>query len=264
VPAVGYSAFRRKGLELFRCVLIFIGIVSVIQAEFSSPTYGAEPRRPARVKVAPKSAPELLEEAKRHMEANRYPAALKDLNAAVRIAPDSVEAYRLRGIAYDRLGVPAKAIADLSKFIELKPRDPDGYILRGDARNFSGEHEAALEDYEKAIKLAPSSVPAYLGRGLALTGLHRYNEAIKDYQWVLALDRSNAEATLNMGIACKLAGRQLEAVGYLEKALQLEQDPLWKRKIEKWIEQIMQDASLQKKKAKERSPEQPAAKGTLW
>lgn len=247
-----------------RFTYIFISIFAIILAEYLSLPCGAEPRKSPRAKIDPKTASELIEDARRFIEDKHYPAAVRALDAALRKSPDSADAYRLRGIAYDRLGATARALPDLSRYIELKPRDPDGYILRGDARNFSGEHEAALDDYNKAIKLAPSSVPAYLGRGLALAGLHRYDEAIKDYQWIIALDGTNPEALMNMGVACKLAGRQLEAVGYLEKALTLEQDPQWKRKIEKWIEQIMQDADLQRQKARASGSQPAPRKEPLW
>ena len=88
-----------------------------------------------------------------------------------------------------------------------------------------------MEDYNIAVKLAPSSPAAYLGRGLAYVGLQKYGEAIKEYQWVLKLDPHNTEALGNMGVACMLAGRNMEAMSYFERALAQELDPQWRARI---------------------------------
>lgn len=249
---------------MYRFLIILITISCLLFLDSAVRLGIAEPRKPARPKTSIKPIPDLLEEANRCIKEKRYHAAIQALTTVLNHSPDSVEAYRLRGIAFDRLGEYAQAISDLTRYIEHKPGNPEGYLLRADARTFSGDPETALQDYEKAIRLAPSLISAYLGRGLALTALHRYDEAIKDYQWVLALESGNTEALVNIGIACKLAGRYPEAVGYLEKALSREQDPEWQRKIEKWIEQIVREARLQRNGATPLThPQSPSAQ-PLW
>jgi len=121
-----------------------------------------------------------------------------------------------------------------------------------------------LEDYSVAVKLAPSSPGGYLGRGLAYVGLQKYDEAIKEYQWVLKLDPNNTEALGNMGIACMLAGRNMEAMSYFERALAAELDPQWRAHIEKWTAQLLEqaDAAGGGKKGPVRGPS--AGTKPLW
>ena len=226
----------------------------------------AEPSASDRTSKARKAPPFYLERAKIQLERKHYAAALRSLSMVIRATPELAEAYTLRGRAYDKIGASYKAIQDYTKYIELKPRDERGYVLRGDARNFSGSHEEALEDYNTAISLSPRSVSAYLGRGLAYAGLERYGRAMKDYQWVLALDPDNNEAAENMALACMHSGKHIQAVGYFERALRNEPNPAWRGRIQRWLDQIINDPYLEARKTDRSSrprPMGPTAK-PLW
>ncbi|MEW6136926.1 MAG: tetratricopeptide repeat protein [Thermodesulfobacteriota bacterium] len=183
-----------------------------------------------------------IDKGRQQIEKGEYGAAARLLGIAVRKDPTAPEAYLLRGIALDRLGLTQNALKDLDRFIELRPSEPEGYLHRGDVKNFNMQHEEALSDYAKAVQLAPSSASAYMGRGLALTALGRYEEAIKDYLWVLRLEPHNQDVHANMGIACMLAGKRAQAVTYFEKALLEETNPRWRKQIQEWISRIMNEA----------------------
>lgn len=186
-----------------------------------------------------KSAQYHLARGRKLIDRGMYAGAVRSLTRALKKRPNSAEAYLLRGKAYDKMGAPARAVRDLSQYIRLKPSDPIGYIRRGDAKNFSSMHKEALDDYSTAIRLSPSSTAAFLGRGLAYTGMEQYTEAMKDYNWVLRLDPGNQEVLANMGVASMLADRPLQAVTYFEKALAVETNPRWRRRIHEWIEHIV-------------------------
>ena len=183
-----------------------------------------------------------IDKGRQQIEKGEYGAAARLLGIALRKDQTAPEAYLLRGIAYDRLGLTQNALKDLDRFIELKPSEPKGYLYRADVKNFNMQHKDALSDYEMAIKLGPSSASAYMGRGLALAALGRYEEAIKDYLWVLRLEPHNQEVHANIGIACMLAGKRAQAVTYLEKALLDETNPQWRKQIQEWISRIMNEA----------------------
>jgi tetratricopeptide (TPR) repeat protein len=202
---------------------------------------------------------------KQDLETKRYASAVRSFSAALRRDPAYAEAYLLRGIAQDKLGLTQKALQDFKRYIDLKPKDPEGYIRRGDAKNFNQEHDAAIQDYTTAIKLAPSSPAAYLGRGLAYAALEKYNDAIKDYQWVVKLEPSNTEALANLGVACMLAGRKMESMSYFETALKLEKDPQWRSKIEKWMGRILQESEIGREKTSgPASPRVGPRRDPLW
>lgn len=218
-------------------ICLALAVVHIFNGRCPAQTRRSAPSVPstAPVKV-------LIERGKGELETKRYAAAVRWFSTALRRDPAYAEAYKLRGTAQDKLGLPQKAVQDFTRYIQLKPRDPAGYIGRGDAKNFNQEHVAALEDYNTAVKLAPSSPAPYLGRGLAYVGLQKYGEAIKEYQWVLKFDPNNTEALGNMGVACMLAGRNMEAMSYFERALAQEPDPQWRARYEKWTSQLLQQA----------------------
>jgi len=224
------------------------------------------PRGEERPAHTPGTRPGLssLEQGKKLFAAGRNAEAIRSFTEAIR-GNNAAEAYKLRGRAYERLGLSANAVRDFTRYIEVSKGNPEGYLLRADAHNFNHDYQSALEDYTKAIKLAPSRPDGYVGRGLALTGLERYDDAIKDYQWALRIKPDSAEILTDMGRCCMLAGRRLEGVSYLEKALQLETDPTWKRKIREWIDAMVQDAASEPPKASptiQPSRERPSRR--LW
>jgi tetratricopeptide (TPR) repeat protein len=224
-------------LLAFLAALLIGGSADPLKAQVSRSRVGA----PRNV-----SADHYVERGRKLMSKGLYAGAIRSLSLALKKRPGSAEAHLLRGSAYDRMGLPERAIQDLSRYIQKKPSDPIGYIRRGDAKNFNSMHREAVDDYTIAIRLAPSSVSAYLGRGLAHAGMEKYEEAIKDYHWVLRLDPKNREALGNMGIACMLANRPLQAVSYFEQALAVERDPAWRRRINEWMEKIVQYPGAEK------------------
>ena len=223
-------------------LILIIIIVALASVDGFSGYCSAQSRNNSAAYAATGSLKVSMERGKSELERRRYADAVRWFSNAIRRDPAHAEAYKLRGTAQEKLGLPQKAVHDFTKYIELKPRDPAGYIGRADARNFNQEHAAALEDYNFAVKLSPSSVAAYIGRGLAYVGLQRYGDAIKEYQWALKLDPNNTEALGNVGVACMLAGRNLEAMSYFERALGLERDPQWRARYEKWTSQLLQQA----------------------
>ena len=130
-------------------------------------------------------AASLISRAKGFIEKNEFPVAIRYLTEAVKQSPRSVEAYLLRGEAFDKMGFPMKALQDLNRYVELRPHDPQGFIQRADTNNFNLDHKAAIEDYNRALRLVPNSRSAILGRGMAYVGLERYDLAIQDYESVL-------------------------------------------------------------------------------
>jgi tetratricopeptide (TPR) repeat protein len=239
-------------------LLIFIQVSVCVNSD-------CQARPPADTLKPAKPASFYLDKGRGELDRKQNALALRSLSVVIRMAPDAAEAYRLRGIAAQRLGMFHRATKDFTRYIEMKPRDPEGYVLRGDSRNFNQEHAAAIEDYNTALKLSSRLLPAYVGRGLALAAMERYDEAIKDYLWVLTLEPNNTEAAENMAIACMQAGRSMEAVTYFEKALATENDPVWRGKIERWLEQVLKSPqpAVHKAAGPTRRPAGPTARPSL-
>lgn len=251
-------AQQRSNIALVTIILTALSLGLCLQAAAQEKPRTAAPR-------AQPLAEDSFAEAKKMLELGRYPRAVTLLTAVINRGEHLPHAYSLRGIAYDRMGLPAKAVKDLSDYIARKPSDPRGYLLRGDAQNFNLDHDAALKDYTKAIELAPKSAEAHLGRGLAHAGLGRYDDAIKDYRAALVIDPKNAEAMANMGRAFMLGGRNADAIRSLEKALQHETTSETKKQIQEWLGELRSPA---KGKEQPSAAQTPAADGPrpgrLW
>lgn len=94
--------------------------------------------------------------------------ATDSVEAAVRLAPASVE-HRTTGafVAAER-GDWATAIDHLSRALEQAPDRPDLLALRAAAFRNQGQFELALDDVERALSQAPNDPKALLERGLIL------------------------------------------------------------------------------------------------
>jgi len=153
------------------------------------------------------------------------PGALADLTRAIELAPDSAEAYILRGeiyfrqrsmkaalsdfergaeldpsyprVFYDRglarlqVGDLAGALTDLNKQVELDSQDVWAYIGRADVRRAMGDVPGELADLNKAVQVYPKSAQAYKDRGALQARLGRLPEAKKDFEQAAALEPNN-------------------------------------------------------------------------
>ncbi|MGC8604847.1 MAG: tetratricopeptide repeat protein [Desulfomonilaceae bacterium] len=204
---------------------------------------------PLQSKVRTKiPAASLISKAKTFIEKNDYPIAIRYLSEALKHSPKPIEAYLIRGEAFDKMGFPMKALVDLNKYIELRPRDPEGFVRRADTNNFNLDYKAAIEDYNRALRLAPNSRSALLGRGMAYAGLEHYDLAIQDYESVLSRYPKDHEAWLNLGVVYSLAGRKDKALESLKKALDFERNPERRSKISHMIEQFSMEPKIEKPK----------------
>jgi len=101
--------------------------------------------------------------------------ALADLDEAIFLAPQLIDAYRLRAVVHDGLGDDDKALADWSRAIELDPYSPEAIRKRALLYLKRREPKRAVADYEKLIDLAPKDGESH--RGLATAWLAQGDQA---------------------------------------------------------------------------------------
>jgi tetratricopeptide (TPR) repeat protein len=116
-----------------------------------------------------------------------FVSAIANYTEAIRLSPDSPDAYYRRGSIHFKKGRLDQAIADFHQTLRLNPRYIDAYIERAEAFNDRGDYENALNDFAQAIILNPRYARIFYHRA----GVHiQYNEpiyAINDYQKYLDL-----------------------------------------------------------------------------
>ena len=112
--------------------------------------------------------------------AGAYDRAIEDLNKAIDLKPNYVQAYFNRGSAYRGKGAYDRAIADYSKVIKLNPDYALAYFNRGSTYRDKGIYDCAIADYSTAIDLNPDYALAYFNRGLCWQILQNWRSARSD------------------------------------------------------------------------------------
>jgi tetratricopeptide (TPR) repeat protein len=86
---------------------------------------------------------------------SEFEAAVADFTDVVKINPDFIQAYIMRGMAYGQMGLSAAAVADFSHVIKVDPKNGNAYYARGREYWAAGDYLKAKEDYDKAVELDP-------------------------------------------------------------------------------------------------------------
>lgn len=110
---------------------------------------------------------------------------------AIRLKPDSAEAYCSRGSVHYAIGNYAAAIQDYAAAIRLAPARVEGYFNRAVTHFQMQDYEAAIRDYSEALAREPDYADAYLGRAHAKLAMHCYEEAMQDYDEAARLTPDN-------------------------------------------------------------------------
>ena len=121
------------------------------------------------------------------MDQNNFNAAILDYKQALIVKPDYYVALDNMGALYARRGMFDSALYYFSKVLEQKP------------------------DYS----------PTYSNRAITFMSLKRYEEAIKDWQRFLGYRPNDADATNTIGECYRMLGKNQEALGFINTAIQL-------------------------------------------
>ena len=156
-----------------------------------------------------------------------YDMAIADFGDALRLGPNMVGAYILRGralfasassvtsvegnfsgiivnntggrITAEQARIYDRAIDDLNQAIRLDPGNAGAYVDRGRVYMDKGDSDRAIADYNQALRLNPNFARAYNNRGVAYYNKKDYDRAIADYTQAIRLD-PHAVAYNNRGI----------------------------------------------------------------
>lgn len=127
--------------------------------------------------------------------------AVAAFQEAIKLDPDSAEAYFRLGLAYDAVRKQSeaeeayeKAIERYKKHLETNPKDAEGHYNLGQAYAGLRLHSEAVREYRQAAHLKPDDADIYYDLGTALTRLAQYNEAANAFSKSLEIDPEHYRA----------------------------------------------------------------------
>ena len=123
----------------------------------------------------------------------KYNEAYADTSEALKLNPESADAYKIRGMIDIAREDTGSALNNLNKAIRLNPNDPESYLNRGIVRKATKDLEGSLKDFDIAIKADPNNAFAYCQRGHAKLLLKDKKGAYKDYSKAVELDPNNKQ-----------------------------------------------------------------------
>ncbi len=125
-------------------------------------------------------------------------SALDDINQAIKINPNSVNAYIIRAdISINQQHNYQEALADMDKAIKLQPRSVGLFINRAFLRYKLDDYFGAMSDYDYALQLDPLNLTALFNRSVLRTEVRDYNNALEDLDQIIALNPTNYRALFN-------------------------------------------------------------------
>lgn len=136
-----------------------------------------------------------------YMELKRFPEAVSDFTAVIRLNPKIAGYFDNRQNAFKGQGRLEEALADANEAVRLAPTYSFVYFGRGNIFTVMGRSNLALKDYTTAISLDPNNAGLYGGRGEIFLKIGSLREAIADFDEAIRLDPKNPAAYNRRGAA---------------------------------------------------------------
>jgi tetratricopeptide (TPR) repeat protein len=151
----------------------------------------------------------------------RHEEAMRDLERAHELCPNSVTALHLKGMIFHAKKNYLEAIDCYSKAITDKGTNPIFYFNRGESYRKLKMYSECLEDYSTAIKLDSHDVDNYNNRGNVYFAMGKYQQAIDDYSSCIGIQSSFSIFYFNRGNCYFQMKKYREAVSDFGKAIEL-------------------------------------------
>jgi tetratricopeptide (TPR) repeat protein len=150
-----------------------------------------------------------------------YDAALKDMDAALRVSSDAA-GYNNRGLIWHARRDYERAIIDFSKAIELSRGSALQLVNRANSYLGNKDFDSAIADATQALAVHPAYPEAHRVRGLAQYHKKRYGEAIADLSRTIELDAKHADAFAERAAVWAARREHVKALDDFDQSLRLE------------------------------------------
>ena len=154
----------------------------------------------------------------------KWDAAIRHYQRALRISPDYPEAEANLGVALANTGKRADAMLHFHRALRLDPEYADAHFNLGDALANEGKFGEAVQHFAQALKYQPDYPLAEYDWGLALARDGKDDEAVGHYERALRCRLDAAAGRYVSGVALAAQKNWDEAVPFYEAALRLKTD----------------------------------------
>jgi len=161
--------------------------------------------------------------------------ALADFNAALQQAPNAA-LYVERGLVYRQLCLFREEVADYTQAIRLNPNYTPAYIERAFSTMYYDKRLDAIPDLTKVIELDPKNWLAYNYRGQMNRYWFHLREAIADFRKSISIHPSFAQTHCNLGLALREGKVIADADRAFERCYAL--DPTEREVVRKEVQKI--------------------------
>ena len=152
---------------------------------------------------------------------NQYPAAVNELEKALKLDPKAALAHVLLGRAYQNTNRTVQAIEQFQTALRLDPKIPLGHYHLGFAYASLGRNQQAIAEYEKEVIRAPDNPSVQYQLGHCLLEAGEWKSAIAHLKRAAEFDPQDSGAAYDLGKALLLQGDTEAAVVTLRHAIEL-------------------------------------------
>ena len=131
---------------------------------------------------------------------HQYDGAVKELDMAIALCPDSGMYYSKRGQAYLGLGNKTKAVADFTTATEKSPNNADGFYQLGLYYFNQDDFEKAFDFLTQSLAKDANNYDAYVYRAQCCERQNKMTSAIYDYGQAISIRPQDPEAYYRRGL----------------------------------------------------------------
>src|SRR5665213_12536 len=140
------------------------------------------------------SAAQHYKEGSSDVSLRQYDEAIKELDLAIALCPDSGMYYSKRGQAYLGLNNKNKALQDFNMAIQKSPSNADGYYQLGVYYFGEEDFDKSFDFLSQAITHDPTNYDAFIYRAQCCERQNKMTSAIYDYGQAVSLRPQDPEA----------------------------------------------------------------------
>jgi tetratricopeptide (TPR) repeat protein len=179
-----------------------------------------------------------------YLSQEKVDEALEDLNRALELNPDSVNALMLRAMAHARNENLQAARADVNRALEIDPNLTEAVQQRALILAAEGKFAEAIGDMRRLIRSGADDPMLLLQLGSLYVAAQQPRAAIDIFTQLLEKDPENARARRGRADAYLSIGKQAEAIGDYDHALRIDDQDTGTLNNLAWVLATSPDAKL--------------------